>query len=93
MKVVFCCAVFVAVLALTSAEECRSVGDCDHVTCPENNYQLECHLRQCTCTQVSSTGGSTGCKVQSDCGGSDCRFGWHCVDARCRCGFGFGGGK
>ncbi|XP_045216607.2 serine protease inhibitor Cvsi-2-like [Mercenaria mercenaria] len=90
MKAFLCCAVFVAVLAFASAEECRSVSDCDHVTCPESNYQLECHYRQCTCTQVSS---SSGCTTKADCSGDDCRFGWHCVDAKCRCGFGFGGGK
>ena len=37
--------------ALSSAEECFGVGDCDHVSCPESNYELECHNRQCTCTQ------------------------------------------
>ncbi|XP_060594542.1 serine protease inhibitor Cvsi-2-like [Ruditapes philippinarum] len=89
MKAVLCCVLLVAVLALSSAEECRSVSDCGHVTCPESNYQLECHNRQCTCSKVSSS----GCRVQSDCSGDDCRYGWHCVDGRCRCGFGFGGGK
>ena len=37
--------------AISSAEECRSVSDCNHVTCPELNYELECHFTQCTCTQ------------------------------------------
>ena len=36
--------------AVISAEECRDTGDCTHVTCPENDYNLECHNRQCTCT-------------------------------------------
>lgn len=32
------------------------------------------------------------CSTARDCGGTtDCRFGWHCVDAVCRCGFGIGG--
>ncbi|KAL4222060.1 hypothetical protein ACF0H5_018102 [Mactra antiquata] len=70
------------------AEECRDTNDCSHVTCPENDYVLECHNRQCTCSHTTAT-----CSAPSDCSGTgdNCRFGWHCIDTRCRCGFGFGG--
>jgi len=48
------------------AEECRDTGDCQHVTCPENDYVLECHNRQCTCTHskirlLLEIGKQTGC--------------------------------
>lgn len=32
------------------AEECIDTGDCNHVTCPENDYTLHCVHHQCTCT-------------------------------------------
>ena len=36
---------------------------------------------------------SATCIDESDCAGIDerCREEWHCVDAQCRCGLGFGG--
>jgi len=36
---------------------------------------------------------SQTCRSLSDCtsGDDSCRSDWHCVDNKCRCGFGFGG--
>ncbi|XP_060559839.1 serine protease inhibitor Cvsi-2-like [Ruditapes philippinarum] len=88
MKIALFCVVFVAVFALISAEECRSTGDCGHVTCPEKDYVLDCHNRQCTCTHVQQQ-----CTTDtSTCHDDNCHRTWHCIDGRCRCGFGFGGG-
>merc|ERR1712226_130504 len=80
-------AVFCAVCAYVAAEQCRDTGDCSHVTC-DAGHALECHLRQCTCTD-SSQG---TCSRASDCSGSCRHQDWHCVDGSCRCGFGIGGG-
>ncbi|KAH3890476.1 serine protease inhibitor Cvsi-2-like [Dreissena polymorpha] len=86
MKAVICLVVL-AFCAAAMAEECRQDSECAHVTCPENDYRVDCYLRQCTCTHVTQT-----CAAVRDCTG-DCRFGWHCLDGSCRCGFGFGGGN
>ncbi|KAL4235929.1 hypothetical protein ACF0H5_004319 [Mactra antiquata] len=85
MKVAIFALAFVAALVIVQAEECRDTGDCQHVTCPENDYTLECHNRQCTCTHRTAT-----CALPGDCSGK-CDRDWHCIDGRCRCGFGFGG--
>ncbi|KAL4225926.1 hypothetical protein ACF0H5_013914 [Mactra antiquata] len=85
MKFVF--ALFlVGVLAIVKAEECHNAGECVHVSCPENDYSLDCHNRQCTCTHTSAT-----CSSQNDCNDGNCDRTQHCIDGRCRCGFGFGG--
>ncbi|XP_052784077.1 serine protease inhibitor Cvsi-2-like [Mya arenaria] len=88
MKIALCCAVVLACLALAYGEECQNVSGCTHVTCPENDYTLECHNRQCTCTHTTAQ-----CTAVGDCSGNRCDRDWHCVDGRCRCGFGFGGGR
>ncbi|KAH3890484.1 serine protease inhibitor Cvsi-2-like [Dreissena polymorpha] len=84
MKAVICLMVL-GFCAAVMAEQCRNIQDCGHVTCPENDYVLECHNYVCTCTHVEKT-----CAAAADCTG-DCRFGWHCVDSKCRCGWGIGG--
>ncbi|XP_052782732.1 serine protease inhibitor Cvsi-2-like [Mya arenaria] len=86
MKIALSCVVVLACLALAYGEECRDTGDCSHVTCPENDYVLECHNRQCTCTHTTAM-----CTAATDCSANKCDRDWHCVDGRCRCGFGFGG--
>ncbi|KAH3880292.1 serine protease inhibitor Cvsi-2-like [Dreissena polymorpha] len=78
--------VFAVCIALAYAEECRDTGDCGHVTCPEQDYVLDCAHRQCTCTHTTAR-----CVAARDCSGQ-CDRDWHCVDGQCRCGFGFGGG-
>jgi len=40
--------------AIAMAEQCDRVSECSHVTCPENDYVLECTLKQCTCTHSKS---------------------------------------
>ncbi|KAH3874974.1 serine protease inhibitor Cvsi-2-like [Dreissena polymorpha] len=85
MKAVLSAALFAFVLALAYTEECRSTADCGHVTCPENDYTLDCEHKQCTCTHTTAN-----CTAVGDCRGN-CDRDWHCVDGRCRCGFGFGG--
>ena len=41
-------------LALSLGEQCRTEAECSHVSCPENDYVLECEQRQCTCTHSKS---------------------------------------
>merc|ERR1711860_248832 len=86
MKLTVCALLFLGVLAIVRAENCGNTGDCSHVTCPENDYTLECHNHQCTCTHSTAT-----CSNQADCtSNGSCSNGWHCVDSKCRC-FHFGG--
>ena len=37
-------------LALTLPEERRDVDDCNHVECPEDDYELEFVRESCACT-------------------------------------------
>ncbi|XP_060559838.1 serine protease inhibitor Cvsi-2-like [Ruditapes philippinarum] len=90
MKIALLCTVFVAVFAFIGAEQCSSNSACHHVTCPENDYNVECHLFSCTCTHVAQT-----CSDASDCHDDNCHRSVHCIDGACRCGYGIlpsGGG-
>ncbi|KAL4222874.1 hypothetical protein ACF0H5_018914 [Mactra antiquata] len=87
MKVTIFALAFVAAVVMVQAEECLDTGDCSHVACPENDYVLECVHRQCTCTHTTAT-----CALPTECSGN-CNNDWHCIDGKCRCGFGFGGNE
>eukprot|EP00105_Crassostrea_gigas_P035883 XP_019920031.1 PREDICTED: serine protease inhibitor Cvsi-2-like [Crassostrea gigas] len=79
MKVLFVLAV---VIVAVSCEMCRDTSGCSYTMCTTGN-EVHCINHQCTCT---SSGGSGGCTMASDCAGS-CQHGLnhHCIDGRCRC--------
>merc|ERR1712063_231375 len=89
MKAAVCLVVLCAFVALSVAEKCTSPTQCTHVSCPENDYEVDCVRNECTCTHTSAA-----CSAKTDCSDSNCKYGLHCIDSKCRCGFGFPtGGK